>query len=511
MIDTIILRIHNLEEHSSLVTKLHKKGLEGQSQFTRPVDVTESMEGFKKRTDIHNYFTDHVKGIDIEKAYRNHLPSYHYDIAYAIYFAQDYIEFNLSIPKYLYGTNIFQFVPHSLDDEYLLYYGADSFHEIKSNVYDRLKRFIRWFIKRELGENFVNEYYLQVCQIDICYNKFFHSKEDVKAYLGDLKRVKKKYLRDTSEKSSYMTGIHLNTSDYAFKIYHKGPEFSLHDKRKLKKIWPKKFVDELQTVSDRILRFELSLRNGLINTLFKDFIFRKNDEVWRVARKYFRQISSNGYIVDANNNKTEFLDMKKNQKQLYKYAKHIENRTFHFMLASDSAYHVDTENQDHEIKSGKYKFDREMRFSKVLFLHCFKKFVQYFDEFNVNYEGDIIDLIQSCERNTKTDAERLKNFHDLILRLGNSVKGVERQISWSTIKMVEQLLRTSSWDEIRRSGLMNDRKYFRVKKAFKLVGITNPATVMIPDTKNDFKEYFQTIDSLKDSIYVKDFLRRYPF
>lgn len=516
MIDSVVFRVHNLEQHERLIDLLHKKNIEGQSQSVKVIDSGEFVENFTKQIQFHNIFTDHVKGTIIEKSYRNHLPSHHYDIAYAIYFTQDYIEFNMSIPKYLYGTNVFQFVPHVFDRDYEFYFTCSDFQEVCDLSYLRLKRFLRYFIERDLGKDLVNEYFVQICQIDICYNKLFNNSEDAFLYLSDLKRIKKTYLRDTSNgKSIYHTGIHFHTSDYALKIYHKGAEFKLHDRKQLKKRgkWPLGLINEVQKIADRTLRFEVSFRNGMMNRLFKDFIFRKEDSQYQLARKYFNQIRSNKYIVDTNGNRVDQLGMSRNQKALVKYGRFIDNRTFHFDLASDSAFYRYFDDQDKEIKAGEkhFTFERDQRFSKLLFRHMFTKYLSFFNEFKVTYEGQLIDLINVCQKNATSDSERMANLLTHAQFQNKIPEDVKGHLRWRAVLYIVDLLKTRSWEDIKSSNLLSKTQYFRVRRLFKALGITNPATIMVQTGDNNFRDYYDAVGEIQSAYNVQRFLQPVPF
>lgn len=94
------------------------------------------------------------------------LPSSHYSIACHINYKADFIEFNFSIPKFRYGTNLFQFID----------YFSQSAEKQFSILMDFLQRFKRNFIDQ------IRDYDLEIVRIDFCYNQFFLSREEALQY-----------------------------------------------------------------------------------------------------------------------------------------------------------------------------------------------------------------------------------------------------------------------------------------------------------------------------------------
>lgn len=517
MIDSIQLRIHNLEVHSRLVDLLHKKGVEGQSSYFKEMDGGDiTRHNLQKRVHFHHFFTDHLNGNTVESNYRNYIKSHAYDLAYSINFVQGFIELNFSVPKYLYGTNIFQFVPHSNDDDYMQYYSCDEFSEMMNSVYSRLKKFILWFFDREFNLKNIALWEVQLSRVDFTYNKVFSSYDDSKMHLEDMKRIKKKYIRDTSDKKTiYDSSVYISLPDYTTKIYQKGIEFRLHDRKQLLKRGASlALVEDLQKLADRTLRYEVEMKNGMMDRLFKQFLFRPESDQYQQCYSIFKSIRSNGYMVDSKGQKIDQLKMSRSQKAMYRYAKHIDNKTFNFYLESDTAFHVDTSDQDHEIfeKTKNQKFEYQMRFSKRLFRLLFKKFKSEFDQFNVAYAGDIIDLITTIEKNNYGDSARLQAFAMHCQMKGDIPKElVEHNISWRSIKNCATFLKTYTWDDYKIQGVVSERQYYRMRKLFRLLGILNPASEIVPTTDNNFKEYYWAVSEIEGKYDMRETLRSLPF
>lgn len=69
------------------------------------------------------------------------------------------------------------------------------------------------------------------------------------------------------------------TQRYSEKIYHKGSEYKKNDLKHHRRINNEKGVqifniEKIQDFADRILRYELTLRNEELNYLFKTNLFR---------------------------------------------------------------------------------------------------------------------------------------------------------------------------------------------------------------------------------------------
>src|SRR5690349_615636 len=107
MLDTIIFRIHDLKLHQTLCEFLNQKNkpsgltiLESQGNEV----FNESVKRLHK-----TFLVYHDSGTMLEKAHFNKLKSNHYQISYQIDYLRDFIVFNVSIPKYYFGTNILHF------------------------------------------------------------------------------------------------------------------------------------------------------------------------------------------------------------------------------------------------------------------------------------------------------------------------------------------------------------------------------------------------------------------
>ena len=238
------------------------------------------------------------------------MTSSHYNLGYRLPLGSesDYIEFNFSVPKLIYGTNILQFVPHRQERggaNFSMYKNSDSNYNADLTYY-RYMEFIKTFFYRLNGHKHIDLQDLQILRIDICQMQVFQNKEDSLLYLSHQKDIDKKYRRKNSRKpSSFGTTVFHYTDDYGAKIYHKGDEYrgstgekshhlavnkkyghwAYHLKDGQKKFdYPKVWINSnifdvnaLQDFADKCLRYEISFRNSMLSKLYRKNIFRAED------------------------------------------------------------------------------------------------------------------------------------------------------------------------------------------------------------------------------------------
>lgn len=161
------------------------------------------------------------------------LPSYNYNIYYRIF--EERVDIEFSLPKYFYGTNIFEFRSHTN----------------KSNpisVYDSLILGLKYFFEEVFFNVKIDWGAVEILRFDFCYNQVFQSRDES---LQALKYIKMKH-QSKGDRLSYETGFVQLTKTNYLKIYHKGEEFIKHDMYKLKSPHIERFAD----MSQRILRYE---------------------------------------------------------------------------------------------------------------------------------------------------------------------------------------------------------------------------------------------------------------
>lgn len=160
-------------------------------------------------------------------------PSYSYNIHYRIH--DERIEIEFSLPKYIYGTNIFELRSHS-----------NRANPVK--VYDSLLLSLKLFFEEIFFGVKIEWGAVEIVRWDFCYNQVFQSRKES---LQALEYIKLKH-QSKGDRLSYETGFVQLTKTNYLKIYHKGEEFIKHDMYKLKS----KHLEKYAEMSQRILRYE---------------------------------------------------------------------------------------------------------------------------------------------------------------------------------------------------------------------------------------------------------------
>lgn len=244
MLDTIHIELRNLRNYPELQNHLR--------QYDVGVKDTVS---FSKN--LHQRFIHYANpdGVNIVTSYSHKLvASHHYEVAYRIDYVRDIISFNISIPKFLYGNNIRQFVAHKLDKDFD-YYKAEDVEYNLQETFSRLQTFVKMFNNKFLRANLSD---IVLKRIDFCFNRFFQNKVDKAQYLFYLKGKSIRYTRDSSNSPIYRTGIYRSSRYMTCKIYDKGEEFKKHDAKKIIHR-----LDKLQLVADKILRYEIEFKASI--------------------------------------------------------------------------------------------------------------------------------------------------------------------------------------------------------------------------------------------------------
>ena len=211
---------------------------------------------------------------------------------------KDCISIELSVPKWVFGSNVMQFIPHSINRDYR-YYEAARLGYGGKGLYKRLSKFITAFCAEELKVK-VDLRDVELRRFDLCYNMVFGSKEEAFQYLEMIRQVKAKFARNGVTPNNYSSGIVINSKRHYFKIYHKGTEFNKNDRAKLNK------VNEIRkkrglvgydvagfgALADKTLRFEMEFRPIMINYVYKYKLFRSGCKLWKERKRKWMKVSS---------------------------------------------------------------------------------------------------------------------------------------------------------------------------------------------------------------------------
>lgn len=434
MIDTIKITLSNVSKYPIIKTQYERATNEGNTTIDIDYDTGEFLENTKIRAILHH---DSNSLIPLTKRGKLHIASSTYDLSYKYNVQQDTVDFEFSIPKYLYGTNILQFVNY-FDQDY-------------QAQYNKLMHFIRTFADKHFIEK-IDLFDLFLNRIDLCYNQFFASKFDALKYLNEQKQLLAKYERNSkNEGVSFGTSLTYVTKRYSFKIYHKGTEFKKHDKVKLANKNPTgENIEYLQEVSDKILRYEITFRKAQI-----DYLFRENklygpyvkDILTRDAGQWLRVINPRAYKDQLN-----FTETGKN----YVFAKMPLNDC----LLNNTVY-----------------------FSADIFKVIYEFFWEYVKKYQLDCKMSVYDVLKKVDQK---NAERDQIKDDL----------VRRKMSYNKpmITVLALLSQTYSIDELRKSGLMPKSTFHHYQSRLKKLGFTSLnrlVDVVAPSLDYlDYKYYF---------------------
>ncbi|MHB8131651.1 MAG: phage/plasmid replication domain-containing protein [Mobilitalea sp.] len=269
MIDTVVLRLHDLNTHKDIYDLLNRPDFNTVHKKSKVLNF-ERIEGLPAHVvrDIVHYGdsgSEQSRGVNG----KIQSPSSHYKVYFNINDDKDYVEFNYSIPKYFYGNNIAQFVKPVSDKSFV--YGNDKkFNVQKKHVFNRLITAINYFFKDNFIDCPVDYTKLEINRVDICYNQIFSDKSECMRYLNYQKKMNLKNMRLNGRRfQNYNTSIMYTGKEYSVKIYHKGSEFAKNDAKELEKL---NSLIIKQNVPDYFKNFEFA-------TAGKDFERMKNTKL----------------------------------------------------------------------------------------------------------------------------------------------------------------------------------------------------------------------------------------
>lgn len=262
MLDTIVIRIHNVEKYKFIheQTKLDagKKSqmVVGYMAVDSDGVVEEGARTFRRGA----LFTSAGKFLPITTRFDINAPSHNYKCRVSVRHSDgvgSFLELELSVPKFYYGTNVFQYLP-------LLPHGIqDNFNHLIRAVRGVIKGF---FIQMPSFED------IQIFRIDLCYNQFFSNKADALNYQCAQREHMRAYCMARGQKMfPHDVGAYdwsVVTDRYSFKCYHKGTEFQKHDLKVLEKNRKCPYhLGHLSGIADRILRYEITFRDSMLSYL----------------------------------------------------------------------------------------------------------------------------------------------------------------------------------------------------------------------------------------------------
>lgn len=513
MYDTIHFKLHDIILHKHLENIL--KVPDGVTRKSKRVAIPVSkfiVDGEEFITYPISYlqFNDTLKTIDNEYKHKIKLGSYHYTMAYRISHDEDFIEFNLSIPKYLYGTNVIQYVENSNSHRFM--YGIHK--EIKYNQeesYKKLLLWIKYFFDREFPSCQVFLENLQISRLDICFNQIFTNKTDALKYLEFQKKIRKPYQREAAQNYEG-TSINIVHKDYSFKIYHKGTEFESHDARELRKNMSQTKTSPtriklLQTLADKTLRYELTIRPAYMAQIWLNQI--KKTAYGKQRHSYFTKLQNNvdQWNLKINNDGKKVKAVRKSI-QRAKAVRRINLASLdklylieNYEIQSNQTAKKLDKFQLHELNSYNKIMARSYKFFPFEYHDNRKEFVKSLSDVNnlstnaelkyQNYSSLLNDAIinRFWELFNQFQVEKLSDFDSVtqkFITYNNSLKEINKNITmWPELKRKEKrendvkkflmlfLQNNMDFRALEKNGVYSRSQLWRYKTLLKKIGIEN--------------------------------------
>lgn len=468
------------------------------------------------------YITSPENNVNYQKAFFNHakqkgwvvgenreisIPSSDSKVQIYINPLKEEIKIRFSIPKYLYGTNLFEFLPtfgtplYSVEHNYY-----KDLQKISDITYTRMIRLLKdFFITNFVSINFNEVGFSDVIidEIHFCTNQYFNDSYIIDEVMEMQRKKKKKYERtETMRKWDYKTTpVYIVSQASTFKIYRKYQDFLKHDYKNLQKSSRGYDVEHLKEKSKHILRYETEMRNAKINEIFTNKLLKDSNYVGKVyneAQDYndYKKIRSvmrwtdvtnrNDdvnfeigkriedikptllYLFDikrlkietfSNGNEKPYLytqlDLKEEYKRFFKkYEKYLNTRS-HFTLSLE---YKDLQTRDMQ---DRYKKEKQYLFEKRLFYELAKYHFQNCEQFQIKkrdtfsyYENQLV------EHNERVIYENEINKH---------IKGYRRQQKINDdILHVIQIINKKDFDWYCTKFKLNTPKKRSVKQRLKV-------------------------------------------
>lgn len=246
------------------------------------------MQGFEHIREIMR-FEDQgkVKEVNMRINGKFSFPSSVSSVVYTINENAGFIDFSFSIPKYLFGHSLAEFIPQGGSGKFSQDY--ERIMKQKSMLYDRLIKFIKKF-NNDLQQMFeleceLNMNYIEIRRLDLCYNQHFDSKAEALNYLEQQKKlVRVKSTKTANRSETFDSSLtYITSSGSYFKIYHKGTEYSQSngDLKKHQK-FNEKYLEFLGKKKDSVPLYDIEKLkevNGWIGSKAKDEIFKIDDSL----------------------------------------------------------------------------------------------------------------------------------------------------------------------------------------------------------------------------------------
>lgn len=453
MIDTLVLRIHNLSKYPYLYEKFIR---DSPQTITKAVVNNSAVPHLENAQSFALVFHNSGSVLPVTQRSSYNIASSNYSVSYYVNAAADWIEFNLSLPKYLYSTNVLQFISR--------------YDQSQHKTFEMLISFIKDFIRKELDNVPVLED-VEIHRVDLCYNQFFVTKEDALAYLDEQKKLLVKYARSSRNNyRSYDTSLVYITRRYSFKIYHKGTEFEKNDMKELMKKNPLKLdIPTLKKTADTILRYEMTIRNTYINYIF-------------------------GQMIGASSNKINFNRMHKVYKCILLMVKAGYSREIEGYTTKAKQFYVSTPFDWHH---NPFTVDPKITFATFDYEIFNNLYQEFWNRVNM-YQITPVPTAQAIKNQIEDYNQQLKDYAKKMKSYGQDVK--EQKKYASSLVLFAYLSQLVPIETVKK--LLPRRTVFGLTTKAKEMGITiGNGVINIPIPRTDWFNYFNELGYLHRDDY----------
>lgn len=525
MFDTITIRLRNSKKYNHIVKLLFDPN-SGVKRFHINLDEAKEL-AYQSRVNTRSFIDYLDKKNLVEHDYRKKitLPSSNYEFQYKHEVIKNYLEFEFSIPKFLYGTNVLQALYNTTDSPGHPTAGTFNKFQWEQDVKDLLGvggnidyaySFLDSFLRNDFfGYMFpsvaIDYKDVQISRLDVCFNHVFPSKEASLEYLSYQREIKKKYARDSSNYvRDWKTAITYVGSVFSTKIYHKGSEFKKKDAKQLRKInqrlikegkKPQFDIEVLQDLADRTLRYEITCHSKAFSYMHMQHLFRKNSSYFRHPETglitKFNKIRGKMNAI-ANGKTTEYKKLDASEKKFYQEMSKTMNKRYDFM------WEVHPRVMHYHTSSAAFHKEQEALFGPALVTLLCKKLKSFFDEFQVSeipQESGVIEKLVKYNNTVKKSGLKikpklvLKDFLGLTDQEKKDKKTEYRQRGFDLGNMrsfLAHLYRLGSYQELVNSGIYEQRTINNMRQRFLKVGfdIKEPkAHISHLIVQKDFRPY----------------------
>jgi hypothetical protein len=308
---------------------------------------------------------------------------------------------------------------------------------------------------------------IEINRIDLCFNQVFDDKKFALEYLEYQKKLRKNNLRaDSNNFREYATSLMYATQRYSLKIYHKGTEYKKHDRKEHERINKEKNSDYfniagLQLFADKILRYEVTLRDSMLSYLFNHKVFRKNCTIHKKKYEIYKKVESimhkndiiakktGSFRLEAYKNRYienhPYIYPDPNDKIIHKKMTELLNRKRQFLLKTNPFI------EEYNKSTIKAQFEPRAFFSKELFIECSKFFKSFIMDFQIKEkpsEAVVSDRIEKYN---------FDHYHKL---------------PKNEMMKFYIMLQHFSFEDILKKGIYSRATFYRYKSRFEKIGVT---------------------------------------